>query len=456
MSLLSRVSSVWFPLSGGCGHPRGPPSSQHPFPPWALPIAGALFPVGCPKSWGPPYFPFPRSTPSSGVAVPLKVLHFPPPPSWGPPDPGVQQARSQPCPSPPPAPGPLQLPPWGWPLLEGAGPRGVMPYLPQAPLWGAALPGGSLPRCPLLLCPRARCERQAEVPAGACQVAPLAFCSPRTLLARRRCPAWQERGLGAQGRCTGGQRPGGLPAPCRHGVPSPARAKPRAGSPTENPDPLAPTAAVTRSLLPGLGFTVKETGMSCRAAISILLLQIDSRCAGVVGWWPRGLFGLLCLGRKSRRRKRWSAWGPGAAGSRVSPSARRAGAGRLWDRSLKAREITGGFHFDSFGTRSMPQISFKLTFGAFPGAFPPPAPNTAFIFSFAFIVFIASEKDPFWFHRSAWGSGSASALDHVGEIWVRALVAFEGSYLFFTWSKPSPPTHPWRWHWEDVGTNPGG
>lgn len=52
------------------------------------------------------------------------------------------------------------------------------------------------------------------------------------------------------------------------------------GVTAQSPDPLAPAPGAMR---PPLGFTVKETGASCRAAISTLLLQMDSRCAGLAG-----------------------------------------------------------------------------------------------------------------------------------------------------------------------------
>lgn len=74
-----------------------------------------------------------------------------------------------------------------------------------------------------------------------------------------------------------------------------------------------------------------------------------------------------------------------------------------------------------------------------------PALNIAFIFSFAFL-YLLPLKIPFWFHQSLRGSGSATAVYRTREIWVQVLVAFEGSYVLLTQSKPSPPTRlhtPW-------------
>lgn len=115
-------------------------------------------------------------------------------------------------------------------------------------------------------------------------------------------------------------------------------------------------------------------------------------------------------------------------------------AGRKWGWSLKAHGISGRFHFDLFGTRTMLWISFYLVFGAgesHPCAFSPP--QSFFYFLFYLYVFVASGKIWFGFTRSC---GSASTLCHAGEIGVRVPVAFEG-YSILRQSKSSPLTHPW-------------
>lgn len=98
------------PLSRDCAHPRGSLVSQLPFSPWALPASGALFLCGCPHP-GDPHpssTTVPQSTSFSGIP---RRPPFPSIPVLEIPEPAVQHAGNQPCPSPPP--GPLQPLPWG-------------------------------------------------------------------------------------------------------------------------------------------------------------------------------------------------------------------------------------------------------------------------------------------------------------------------------------------------------
>lgn len=164
-------------------------------------------------------------------------------------------------------------------------------------LWGPALPKGAMP----CLCPRAHCECQAEVPPGACQAAPLTLCSLQTSLA-----PWLGRGSEHEADAPAVSIP--VAFPCPASVPSPARAKPHQGHPQR-----ARTRwlmAVTRSLQPGLGFTVKETGrvVELRFRYCCKLIQ------DVLELWAGGLGTFWGCSQ----RKRWLVRGPGAASSCMS------------------------------------------------------------------------------------------------------------------------------------------
>lgn len=192
------------------------------------------------------------------------------------PAPWVQHAPAHPCTSPEPCSTP------GWPLGEGAGPCGRCP----ATHGGCTLPAP--PAAPLSSAPLAAAGAERSCQPQACQAA-LAFCSPWTLLARGHCLAWQAQG----GHEHEANAPAGsiLPAsPCPAGVLSAARAK--RGHPWR-----APSRWEQRGRrFPGLGFTVKETGASCRAAISTFLVaNCFKMCWNRVGWRPRGTFRVAAL-----------------------------------------------------------------------------------------------------------------------------------------------------------------
>lgn len=243
-------------LSWGCPFPGAarPWGPVVPFSSWALRVPGALFLYGCPhpgdlrlsSSTGPqstPSFRIPRRPPFPSIHISAI------------PGPGVQHAGSQPCSSPLPPADPCSP-------CRGGDPSGRVQdqwgdaHLPH--LWGAALPEGAMP----CLCPRARGECQAELPPAACRAAPPTLCSLQTLLA-----PWLGRGSEHEADAPAVSIPAAFPCPAS--VPSPACAKPHQGHPRRARGRWL--VAGTRSLQPGLGFTVKETGMSCRAAISILL-----------------------------------------------------------------------------------------------------------------------------------------------------------------------------------------
>lgn len=243
------LPSLWHPrdpLSPPPPHNLGAPSSsQHAFTPW-VPLFWGFHAA----LWGPHPGPLPCSM---GAARTRPPLHLP-------------RALQHPW-----------VAPWGgrrtlWAMPSH--PRGLYPTCP--------------PAAPLSSAPLAAAGAERSCQPQACQAA-LAFCSPWTLLARGHCLAWQAQG----GHEHEANAPAGsiLPAsPCPAGVLSAARAK--RGHPWR-----APSRWEQRGRrFPGLGFTVKETGASCRAAISTFLVaNCFKMCWNRVGWRPRGTFRVAAL-----------------------------------------------------------------------------------------------------------------------------------------------------------------
>lgn len=132
-------------------------------------------------------------------------------------------------------------------------------------------------------------------------------------------------------------------------------------------------------------------------------------------------------------------------------------AGRKWDWSLKAHGISGRFHFDLSGTRTMLWVSFKLVFGAgesHPCAFSPP--QSFFYFLFYLYVFIASGKIWFGFtraHRAADLPAPCGMLERLGRGCQWLLRDLPSSARA---NPPHPHTRGTDGHCEGVGTNPGG
>lgn len=138
-------------------------------------------------------------------------------------------------------------------------------HLPQPLLRGAALPMGAmtcvslpLPSCPLPLCPLPAASRGASLSLPGSDSG---FLLPANFVGSQAVPGLA--GTGARSmrpvhqRAVTRQPPRALPACPVLLVPSPGRVTHR------EPRPLGSGSSIIWSLLPRLGFTVKETGTSC-------------------------------------------------------------------------------------------------------------------------------------------------------------------------------------------------